>query len=175
MKETAESNTYGDPYLPGQVILRTRVGYYVPVLFVSALADSAFWARHCFVAKGVESRDGRRLIKLDFAPARGVREVEWEGSAWLDSAASVLRRVDFRIVNVRDPRAPKRFEGYTTFAMPSPYIAVPDSTVAWWWTESTPSSSDDKYTADVLQFLTMQQLAWRRGAPPAVGGAGIPR
>ena len=174
MKETAESGTYGDPYLPGQVILRTRVGYYVPVLFVSALADSAFWARHCFVARGVESRDGRRLIKLDFSPARGIREVEWEGSAWLDSAASVLRRVDFRIVNVRDPRAPKRFEGYTTFAMPSPYIAVPDSTVAWWWTETTPSPSDDKFTADVLQFLTMRQLAWRRGAPPPAA-AGTPR
>ncbi|MEO6526377.1 MAG: hypothetical protein ABIP93_07115 [Gemmatimonadaceae bacterium] len=167
-KELAESDTYGDVYLPGHVLLRTRVGYYVPILFVSALADSAFWVRHCFAARGVHSRDGRRVIKLDFAPARGVREVEWEGSAWLDSAASVLRRVDFRLVNVRDRNAPKRFEGYTTFAVPSPYIAVPDSTVAWWWTLTEPSSSDDKFTADVLQFLTMRELAWRREKPPAV-------
>ena len=166
-KESAESESYGDPYLPGQVILRTRVGYYVPVLFVSALADSAFWARHCFVAKGVHSRDGHRVIRLDFTPSRGVREPEWEGSAWLDSAASVLRRVDFRLVNIRDPRAPRRFEGYTTFAMPSPYIAVPDSTVAWWWTETVPTASDDKFTADVLQFLTMRELAYTAGTPPA--------
>jgi hypothetical protein len=165
-KELAESDTYGDVYMPGQVLLRTKTGYFVPVLFVSALADSAFWARHCFAARGVHSRDGRRVIKLDFAPARGIREVEWEGSAWIDSAASVLRRVDFKLVNVRDPRAPKRFEGYTTFAMPSPYIAVPDSTVAWWWRESEPSADDDKFTADVLQFLTMRELAWRRSPPP---------
>jgi len=164
--ESAESESYGDPYLPGQVILRTRVGYYVPVLFVSALADSAFWARHCFVANGVHSRDGHRVIRLDFTPSRGVREPEWEGSAWLDSAASVLRRVDFRLVNIRDPRAPRRFEGYTTFAMPSPYIAVPDSTVAWWWTETVPTASDDRFTADVLQFLTMRELAYRAGTPP---------
>lgn len=170
-KESAESEGYGDPYLPGQVILRTRVGYYVPVLFVSALADSAFWARHCFAAKGVETREGRRVIRLDFTPSRGVRDVEWEGSAWLDSAASVLRRVDFRLVNIRDPRAPKRFEGYTTFAMPSPYIAVPDSTVAWWWTESEPTANDDKFTADVLQFLTMRELAYRAATPPPPGGA----
>ena len=166
VSEHAKSESYGDPYLPGQVILRTRVGYYVPVLFVAALADSAFWARHCFVAKGVETRDGRRVIRLDFTPSRGVREVEWEGSAWLDSAASVLRRVDFRLVNIRDPRAPRRFEGYTTFAMPSPYIAVPDSTVAWWWTETVPTPNDDKFTADVLQFLTMRELAFRAGTPP---------
>jgi hypothetical protein len=165
--ESAESETYGDPYLPGRVLLRTPTGYYAPILFVAALADSSFWARHCFAAKGVESRDGRRVIRLDFKPARGAREVEWAGSAWLDSAASVLRRVDFRLVNVRDPRAPRRFEGYTTFSMPSPYIAVPDSTVAWWWTLSYPTESDDKFTADVLQFITTKQVAWRKGEPPA--------
>ena len=172
--ESAESESYGDPYLPGQVILRTRVGYYVPVLFVSALADSAFWARHCFVARGVHSRDGHRVIRLDFTPSRGVREVEWEGSAWLDSAASVLRRVDFRLVNIRDPRAPRRFEGYTTFAMPSPYIAVPDSTVDWWWTETVPTPTDDRYTADVLQFLTMRALAFRAGTPPPAARTNSP-
>ena len=166
-KETAESESYGDPYLPGMVILRTRVGYYVPVLFVSALADAKFWDRHCFVAKGVESRDGRRVIRLDFTPSRGVREIEWEGSAWIDSAASVLRRVDFRLANIRGRSGPRRFEGYTTFATPSPYIAVPDSTVAWWWTETEPTPSDDRYTADVLQFLTMRELAYRAGTPPA--------
>jgi hypothetical protein len=166
VKETAASETYGDVYAPGQVLLRTRTGYFVPVLFVSALADSAFWARHCFAARGVESREGRRVIRLDFSPARGVREVEWEGSAWIDSAASVLRRVDFRLVNVRDPRAPRRFEGYTTFSVPSPFIAVPESTVAWWWSRTTPTSGDDKFTADVLQFLTTREVAYRRGTPP---------
>ena len=165
--ERAESETYGDVYRPGHVLQRTQTGYFVPILFVATLADTAFWSRHCFAARGVQSRDGVRMIRLDFSPARGVREPEWEGSAWLDSAASVLRRVDFRLANVRDPRAPRRFEGYTTFAMPSPYIAVPDSTVAWWWSQTYPSATDDKYTADVLQFLTAKETTYRRALPPA--------
>lgn len=166
-REVAESESYGDVYKPGQVLVRIPKGYYIPVLFVSTLADSAFWDRHCFAAKGVQSRDGRRVIQLDFTPARGIRETDWEGSAWIDSAASVLRRVDFRLVNVRERGAPRRYEGYTTFSMPSPFIAVPDSTIAWWWTETTPSASDDKFTADVLQFLTTRELAYKREKPPA--------
>jgi hypothetical protein len=165
--EVAESETYGDEYHPGQVLLRIPNGYYVPVLFVSTLADSAFWNRHCFAAKGVETREGRRVIRLDFTPSRDVRAADWAGSAWIDSAASVLRRVDFRLVNLRVRGAPRRFEGYTTFSVPSPYIAVPDSTVAWWWTQTTPTPSDDKFTADVLQFLTTRDLAYERETPPA--------
>ena len=167
-KENAESETYGDIYAPGRVLLKTRTGYFVPVLFVSALADSAFWSRHCFAARGVETREGRRVIRLDFTPSRNARAADWEGSAWLDSAASTLRRVDFRLVNIRtaDREAPNRFEGYTTFSMPSPYIAVPESTVAWWWVRTRPSAGDDKFTADVLQFLTTQQTTYRKGSPP---------
>lgn len=165
-KEVAESETYGDPYQPGQVIMRIPNGYFVPVLFVGALADSAFWNRHCFLAKGVESREGRRVIRLDFTPSRDVRAPDWAGTAWIDSAASVLRRVDFRLMNVRAKGAPTRYEGYTTFAMPSPFIAVPDSTVAWWWNESKYAPGDDMFTADVLQFLTTQELAYKYEKPP---------
>jgi hypothetical protein len=100
-------------------------------------------------------------------PSRGVRETEWAGSAWIDSAASVLRRVDFRLVNIQGRGAPQRYEGYTTFSMPSPFIAVPDSTIAWWWSETKPSPSDDKYTADVLQFLTTREVVYLRDTPPA--------
>ena len=167
VKETAESETYGDEYHPGQVLLRIPKGYYVPVLFVSTLADTAFWNRHCFAAKGVESREGRRVIRLDFAPSRDVREADWAGTAWIDSAASVLRRVDFRVANLHVRGAPRRFEGYTTFTEPSPYIAVPDSTIAWWWTNTAPSESDDKFTADVLQFITTRDVAYRGAKPPA--------
>jgi hypothetical protein len=165
-KEVAESDTYCDPYQPGQAIQRIPEGLYIPVLFVTALADSAFLNRHCFDAKGVETRENRRVIRLDFNPARGVRETEWAGTAWIDSAASVLRRVDFHLVNIRGRGAPLRYEGYTTFAIPSPFIAVPDSTIAWWWTETKPSPSDDKFTADVLQFLTTRELAYKREKPP---------
>ena len=91
----------------------------MPVLFVSALADSAFWNRHCFEARGVESHDGRRLIRLDFSPALDIRDPDWEGSAWLDSARSVLARVDFRLTNLRHVDGPQRFEGYTVFSTPT--------------------------------------------------------
>src|SRR5215210_4121655 len=100
--DTTASNLWGDRYTPGNVLQRRGVNeYFVPLLFVSALADSAFWSRHCFEARGVESREGRRLIRLEFRPALGVRDPEWEGSAWLDSARSVLARVDFRLTNLR--------------------------------------------------------------------------
>jgi hypothetical protein len=99
---------------------------------VSALADTAFWERHCFVARGVETLEGRRMIRLQFFPARDVREPEWEGSAWLDSARSVLARVEFRLTNLHDREGPQEFTGYTVFSTPSPFIAMPDSTVARW-------------------------------------------
>jgi hypothetical protein len=172
--ERTSSLTYGDVYKPGKVIERTNTGYFIPVLFVSTLADSAFWARHCFAARGVETREGRRVIRLDFYPSRDIREVEWEGSAWIDSSASVLRRIDFRLANVRDPRAPRRFEGYTTFSVPSPYIAVPDSTVAWWWTRNYPTRADDQHSAETLQSLTVREMAYLRGMPPASNANGPP-
>ena len=57
-----------------------------------------------------------------------------KGSAWLDSARSVLARVDFRLTNLRRLVGPQQFEGYTVFSTPTPYIAMPDSTVASWTT-----------------------------------------
>jgi hypothetical protein len=119
----------------------------------------------------VETREGRRVIRLDFHPARDVETVDWSGSAWLDSAASVLRRVDFRLANVRDPSAPRRFEGYTTFAVPSPYIAVPDSTLAWWWRRRYPRPTDDERTAEVVQSVTMREAMYVRATPPTAPAA----
>ncbi|HEX7980594.1 MAG TPA: carboxypeptidase regulatory-like domain-containing protein [Gemmatimonadaceae bacterium] len=137
-EELTNSKEWGDRYFPGRVLQQTgRNSWFVPLLFVSALADSAFWARHCFVARGVEDHDGRRVIRLDFSPARDVNEAEWEGAAWIDSAASVLARVEFRLTNMREYGGPRRFEGYTVFTTPSPYIARPDSTVARWWSNGS--------------------------------------
>lgn len=133
--ERTSSVRWGDRYVPGKVVEQVKVNdYFVPLLFVSALADTAFWERHCFVARGVETLDGRRVIRLRFYPARDVREPEWEGSAWLDSARSVLARVDFRLTNLHDRVGPQEFTGYTVFSTPSPFIAMPDSTVAQWTT-----------------------------------------
>jgi hypothetical protein len=164
--ESTSSNGFGDVYHAGNVLQRTSDGYFVPLLFVSTLADSTFWSRHCFAARGVESRDGHRVIRLDFFPTRDVQEVEWEGSAWLDSAASVLRRVDFRLAHLSGMNAPRQFEGYTIFGVPSPYIAVPESTLAWWWSPYAREQIYNQATAEVQQALTIRDLTYRRAAPP---------
>ena len=158
--ELTSSNEWGDRYFPGRVLQRTGAqSWFIPLLFVSALADSAFWARHCFVARGVEEYDGRRVIRLDFSPASGVNDTEWEGAALIDSTRSVLARVDFHLTNLRDYGGPRRVEGYTVFSTPSPYIARPDSTVVRWtangsamgsggWSKQTLLIRDVKYTKE---------------------------
>jgi hypothetical protein len=166
--EETTSREWGDRYFPGRVIQRTgSSSWFVPLLFVTALADSAFWDRHCFVARGMETHEGHRVIRLDFQPALGIRDAEWEGAAWIDSAASVLRRVEFRLTNLHDPTGPRRFEGYTVFATPSPYIARPDSTVAWWTTStSTAGGYGSTQSTTSSQALTIRDVVYEKGEPP---------
>jgi hypothetical protein len=165
--DTTASNEWGDRYTPGRVVIEvSREEYFVPLLFVSALADSAFWDRHCFEARGVESRDGRRLIRLDFAPTVDVRDPDWEGSAWLDSARSVLTRVDFRLTNLRSLLGPQEFDGYTVFSTPTPYIAMPDSTVAWWTTAVPGGPYGSVRRVGASQALVIRELAYRGRRPP---------
>jgi hypothetical protein len=166
--EETTSNEWGDRYFPGRVIQRTgSSSWFVPLLFVSALADSAFWDRHCFVARGMETHEGHRVIRLDFLPALGIRDAEWEGAAWIDSAASVLRRVEFRLTNLHDRDGPRRFEGYTVFTTPSPYIARPDSTLAWWATSNTTAGGyGGSQSSTGRQALTIRDVVYERGEPP---------
>ena len=165
--DTIASDLWGDRYTPGGVLQpRGRNEYFVPLLFVSALADSAFWSRHCFEARGVESRDGRRLIHLDFQPTLDVDDPEWEGSAWLDSARSVLARVDFRLTNLPMLGGPQRFEGYTVFSTPTPFIAMPDSTVATWVIQLPMGAYGEVRQSRGSQTLVIRDVAYRRRRPP---------
>jgi hypothetical protein len=165
--DTLESNKWGDRYMPGKVVIQSgRDEYFVPLLFVSALADSMFWNRHCFAARGVESRDGRRLIRLDFSPTLDVRDPDWEGSAWLDSARSVLARVDFQLTNLRSAIGPQRFGGYTVFSTPTPYIARPDSTVATWITAAPTGAYGELRRSGGTQMLLIRDVMYRGRKPP---------
>ena len=165
--DTLEANKWGDRYVPGKVVIQSgRDEYFVPLLFVSALADSMFWNRHCFVARGVESRDGRRLIRLDFSPTLDVRDPDWEGSAWLDSARSVLARVDFRLTNLNSAIGPQRFAGYTVFSTPTPYIARPDSTVATWITAAPVGPYNELRRSGGTQMLLIRDVMYRGRVPP---------
>jgi hypothetical protein len=67
----------------------------------------------------------------------------------------VLTRVEFQLTNLRDYTGPQRFEGYTVFTTPSPYIARPDSTVARWtsrgsggWSQQALVIRDVRYTKE---------------------------
>jgi hypothetical protein len=162
-EELTNSDEWGDRYFPGRVLQRTGAqSWFVPLLFVSALADSAFWERHCFVARGVEEHNGRRVIRLDFSPARDINDAEWEGAVLIDSAASVLARVEFRLTNLREYGGPRRFEGYTVFTTPSPYIARPDSTVARWI--SNGSATDSRGWSQ--QALVIRDVRYTKETPP---------
>jgi hypothetical protein len=170
--EETTSEAWGDSYFPGRVLQQTGIlSWVVPLLFVSALADSAFLERHCFLARGVETRAGRRVIRLDFSPSLGIRDPEWEGAVWLDSAASVLRRVEFRLANLRDASGPRSFEGYTVFTTPSPYIARPDTTVARWTTFGAPSGAyglSASTGGSGTQTLTIGGVEYVKEEPPGL-------
>lgn len=165
--DTTASNLWGDRYTPGNVLQRRGANeYFVPLLFVSALADSAFWSRHCFEARGVESREGRRLIRLEFRPTLDVNDPDWEGSAWLDSARSVLARVDFRLTRLGGLSTMQRFEGYTIFSTPTPYIAMPDSTVATWATQTLTGVYGETRRSEGMQVLVIRDVRYRGRRPP---------
>ncbi|MDQ3950798.1 MAG: carboxypeptidase-like regulatory domain-containing protein, partial [Gemmatimonadota bacterium] len=166
--ERAWSEDWGESYHPGRIVHRTPLGFSVPILFLSALADPEFWERHCFVVRGVEPLGGRRVLRLEFTPARGVRGAEWAGAAFTDSATSLLRRVEFALAGLRPDDMPTRLEGYTTFTSPSPFIAIPESTVAVWWRR--PPQRDSTWgMPDVVQLLRVIEVEYRRAKPPGLG------
>jgi len=163
--EQANSDQWGVRYDPNETVIHRPLGFSVPILFVATLADSMFWARHCFAAPGIQLLDSVRVVRLEFAPASGVRGPEWQGVAFLDSATSLLRRVEFSLAGLPENDQPRRFEGYTTFSAPSPYIAIPDSTVAMWWRDG-PRVAPAWGFPDVLQLVHVTQLRYRKGTPP---------
>jgi hypothetical protein len=165
--ERTDSRTWGDNYEPGQIVRSDRRGHFsVAIFFVSTLADQDFWDRHCFSVVGFEGQPGRRALRLAFFPADSGHGAEWDGSALIDSATSILIRVEFRLAGLRPNEVPQRFEGYTTFASPSPFIAIPDSTVAMWWRRPPPDTSNWGLP-EVVQLLRVMELNWLGRKPPA--------
>jgi hypothetical protein len=164
-EERAPSGKFGERYERGEVLHRRGRAFDAKLLFIVALADMAFWEAHCLTVRGVEERDGRRLIRLDFAPSPDVKSPDWAGTAWLDSASSVMRRLDFRLTGLEGRDDPGRLEGYTTFVEPSAFITFPDSNVAYWWMKR-PAPDATWGTPDVLQLLRVKEVRYKRGTPP---------
>jgi hypothetical protein len=165
-KEEVASASWGEAYDPDRIIRYDSNGNFsVPIFFVATLADSSFWDRHCFAVTAVESLGAERVLRLEFAPVASVRAVDWEGAAFLDSATSILRRVEFKLVGLTGRDRPRRLEGYTTFQTPSPFVVVPDSTVAGWWHRDVRAESDWG-KPDVVQLVHVQEISYRKAKPP---------
>jgi len=171
--EEEKSTQWGERYQPGRVIDRRANGFSVPLLFLSALADPVFWDHHCFAVRGVETFHDARVLRLEFQPALNVSSVDWMGSAFVDSATSVLERVEFQLVGLQPSDIVRRLEGYTTFRSPSPYIVVPDSTVGMWWRRGETDYEPPWNGPDAVQLIELLTVTYNKAKPPA--NAATPR
>jgi hypothetical protein len=171
--EEETSTQWGERYQPGRVIDRRGNGFSVPLLFLSALADPVFWDHHCFAVRGVETFHDARVLRLEFQPALSVSSVDWMGSAFVDSATSVLERVEFQLVGLQPSDVVRRLEGYTTFRSPSPYIVVPDSTVGMWWRRGETDYEPPWKGPDAVQLIELLTVTYNKAKPPA--NAATPR
>jgi hypothetical protein len=59
-------------------------------------------------------------------------------------------------------------EGYSTFVSPSPFIVVPDTSIAVWWYRSDARAEVGK--PDYVQRVRLQQLKYRYRKPPTNAG-----
>jgi hypothetical protein len=164
-EERTDSDRWGDRYRPGEVVLKgTWGGFSAQILFVETLGDPVFWEHHCVTDVTSSGEPGRALVQLSFAPGRSVGWPDWQGRVTLDSATSVMQRVDFMLTP--DPRlGPARLEGFSTFREVSPLIVMPDSTAAAWWYES-PADGAAWGEADVVQLVRVLGVDYRRATPP---------
>ncbi|MGV3707275.1 MAG: carboxypeptidase regulatory-like domain-containing protein [Gemmatimonas sp.] len=92
-------------YKVGNVVERTdfdnRPSEYV--LQVPTLLDFAqpeFQKSHCFILRGLEDRDGRTLIRVDFKASAKISEPDVEGSVFLDPNSYKLRRSEIELTRI---------------------------------------------------------------------------
>lgn len=161
-REKAQSGNWGERYERGEVVRYEGLGFSVSILFLATLGDAQFWEHHCPVKATVVGDSSRRVVRLSFVPGNTIKETDWEGEAYMDSATSVLSRVDFRLrVSGRD--TPRRMEGYSTFWQASPGIVVPDTTIAYWWRRDP--ASGEWGLPDVIQRIQLSSFKFRREPP----------
>ena len=85
-------------YKPGTVVVREKhfmrsdgpVTMRIPSL--ANFADSLFIANHCYYNGGLETVDGRELVRIDFVAASALKEPDVDGSMFLDPATFQIRR-----------------------------------------------------------------------------------
>jgi len=97
-----ESTTRND-YRPGDIFQPAERGSNatreVRIPSLSDLADEAFLRNHCFSFGGVENVGDFVAYRLDFRPAPNISNPDFEGSAFLDTATYMIRRIEFKITH----------------------------------------------------------------------------
>jgi hypothetical protein len=166
IKEKHSSDTMEGRYFPGAIVEYYGNRFKVPILFLSNLADTVFWEHHCYIARGIETYRGARVLRLEFSPNSLVRGPDWQGAALLDSASSYLLRVEFAVTDLRPDHSPTRLDGYTTYSSPSPYVVMPDSTYAQWWLEKKGRTQIPE-KPDVVQGVYIGPLVYKKAKPPS--------
>lgn len=166
-REKFRSENLESKYRPGDIIERSFRDFTAPILLLSNLADSVFWEHHCFSARGFQWYQGDRVVRLEFSPTADITGPDYKGSAVLDSATSMLLRIEFQLANVRPGDRPAQLVGYTTFTSPSPFAVLPDSTVAVWWLRARDKNSWER--PDYAQSLHVEEVKYRRQIPPSYG------
>ena len=93
------------PYAPGRVVtddpIEGRSGVrnvHLPVL--ADFADSAFQNSHCFHLAGLDSLDGRAVVRLDFRAAESLRQPDVDGSAYLDPVNYQVRHTSVTLTRL---------------------------------------------------------------------------
>jgi hypothetical protein len=165
--EKFRSESWEVPYKPGDVVEYSWDGTFLaPILFLSTIGDSVFWKHHCFIARGIESYRGTRAVRLEFSPVAGLRGPDWAGAAIIDSATSYLLRLEFHLVNLDARKGLSRLDGYQTFTSPSPFVIMPDSVIAIWWTRQRSNVDPRPEQPDFAQSIHVSGLKYRRAKPP---------
>jgi hypothetical protein len=63
-----------------------------------------------------------------------------------------------------------RLEGYQTFTSPSPFVIMPDSVGAIWWTRQRTNVDPQPERPDFAQSLHIGPLKYRKAKPPEYSG-----
>jgi carboxypeptidase family protein len=66
----------------------------------SDLAREEFRRTHCFWYAGMDTLDGYRALRIQFAPLKEVKTTDWAGSLLIDSATMVLERSEAHLVSL---------------------------------------------------------------------------
>lgn len=170
-RERVESRRWREEYRPGQVVRSNRMGFSVPIFFVTLLGDQSFLENHCFRYDSLGTVDGAPFRILSFTPAPSLTKTDWAGRILLDPESGILRQIRFELVNLEGFRSLARFEGTTTFREVSPFVVIPDSTLAWWW-RTEERARERNNLPDVVQQLKVTELKFRDDKRPPVVPSG---